>query len=332
MRLLRGEPLDRIIRETAVPIPRLEEWRAQALAGMEQALQARETSALAQQKLDEANRRIGELSMENELLPRVDAIGGGAAGVYVNNEVRVASLFRGVAPADFDRDVRRMFFTLRERWGGVPFEIANDGEVAALAASMALGANGVLGLSMGTSLAGGYVTPAGGITGWLNELAFAPVDRDADAPRDEWSGDAGCGVQYFSLQAVARLAGKAGMVFEPEMTEAERLREVHRALAAGDARARAVFENVGVCFGYALAHYAEYYAFDHVLVLGGVMVGEGGAVIVERARAVLDAEFPGLASRLAIHTSDEKGKRHAQAVAAASLPSLVSSAPISFQP
>ena len=68
LRLLRGEPLDKISRETAVPIPRLEEWRSQALAGMEQALQARETSDPAQGKLDEANRRIGELSMENELL------------------------------------------------------------------------------------------------------------------------------------------------------------------------------------------------------------------------------------------------------------------------
>lgn len=68
LRLLRGEPLDKISREAAVPIPRLEEWRAQALAGMEQALQAREPADPAQQKLDEANRRIGELSMENELL------------------------------------------------------------------------------------------------------------------------------------------------------------------------------------------------------------------------------------------------------------------------
>ena len=35
-------------------------------------------------------------------LPRVDAIGGSAAGVYVNNEVRVASLFRGVSEVDFE--------------------------------------------------------------------------------------------------------------------------------------------------------------------------------------------------------------------------------------
>ena len=39
-------------------------------------------------------------------LPRVDAIGGSAAGVYVNNEARVGSLFRGVAEPDFDRHIR----------------------------------------------------------------------------------------------------------------------------------------------------------------------------------------------------------------------------------
>jgi len=68
LRLLRGEALDTISRQTALPVPRLEEWRAQALAGMEQALQLREAGDPTQERLDEANRRIGELSMENELL------------------------------------------------------------------------------------------------------------------------------------------------------------------------------------------------------------------------------------------------------------------------
>lgn len=68
LRLLRGEPLDKLSRETAVPIPRLEEWRAQALAGIEQALQARETADPAQHKLDEANRRIGELRARQKII------------------------------------------------------------------------------------------------------------------------------------------------------------------------------------------------------------------------------------------------------------------------
>jgi len=41
LRMLRGESLDALSRQTAVPVPRLEEWRAQALGGLEQALQIR---------------------------------------------------------------------------------------------------------------------------------------------------------------------------------------------------------------------------------------------------------------------------------------------------
>ena len=68
LRLLRGEALDALSRQTAVPVPRLEDWRQQALVGVEQALQIRVHDDPTQLRLDEANRRIGELSMEVELL------------------------------------------------------------------------------------------------------------------------------------------------------------------------------------------------------------------------------------------------------------------------
>jgi len=255
-------------------------------------------------------------------LPRVDAIGGSAAGVYVNNEVRAASLFRGVVADDFERHIRRMFFTLQSRWGGVPFEVVNDGEVTALAGAMSMNDDAVLGVSMGTSQAGGYVTPAGNITPWLNELAFAPVDYRPDAPRDEWSGDVGCGVQYFSQQGVGRLARKAGFDFPATLPLPEQLIAVQQALAAGDARARAIYETIGVCFGYAIAHYADFYEVRNLLVLGRVTSGEGGEIILDRAGAVLRAEFPALAGSIRLRTPDERDKRHGQATAAASLPAL----------
>jgi predicted NBD/HSP70 family sugar kinase len=253
-------------------------------------------------------------------LPRVDAIGGSAAGVYVNNEVRAASLFRGV-PADlFEKHIRRMFFTLQDRWGGVPFEVANDGEVTALAGSMSMNDNAVLGVSMGTSLAGGYVTPTGNITTWLNELAFAPIDYRPDAPRDEWSGDIGCGVQYFSQQGVGRLAARAGFTFPDKTPLPEQLIAVQNALKAGDVRARAIYDSIGVCFGFAIAHYADFYDVRNLLVLGRVVSGEGGEIILARATAVLKDEFPALAEKIRLRTPDEKSKRHGQATAAASLP------------
>ena len=255
-------------------------------------------------------------------LPRVDAIGGSAAGVYVNNEVRAGSLFRGVPQDAFDKRIRRIFSDLQREWGGVPFEVANDGEVTALAASMSFGENRVLGISMGTSVAAGYVTASGAITPWLNELAFAPVDYRDDAPADEWSGDRGCAVQYFCQQGVARLAPLAGLTFPKEMKFAEQLVEVQHLMRAGDERARRIYETIGICFGYAIAHYAEFYDIGTLLILGRVTSGEGGNLLLAKAGEVLRVEFPELAERIKLRTPDEKDKRHGQAVAAASLPAL----------
>ncbi len=254
-------------------------------------------------------------------LPRVDAIGGSSAGVYVNNRVKVASLFRAV-PADlFASRVRDLFLELQRRWNGIPFDVVNDGEVTALAGSMSLGVDGMLGIAMGSSEAVGYVTRDGSITSWLNELAFAPVDYQPGAPIDEWSGDSGCGAQYFSQQAVGRLIAPAGFTeIDAALTLPEKLKAVQQRMAAGDERAAAIYRTIGVYLGYAVAHYADFYAMDHILVLGRVTSGAGGGLILDQARRVLATEFPELAGRLQFHIPNEKDKRHGQAVAAASLP------------
>ncbi|HJM65185.1 MAG: transcriptional regulator [Roseibacillus sp.] len=255
-------------------------------------------------------------------LPRVDAIGGSAAGDYINNEVRVASLFRGIKdPAVFETEVRPIFRKLQEEWEGIPFEVINDGEVTALAGSLSMNVNAVLGISMGTSLAAGYCTPGGRITPWINELAFAPIDYRDDAPKDEWSGDIGCGVQYFSQQGIARLAPSAGFAFG-EMAFPEQLAEVQKAMTRGHDGARRIYETIGVCFGYTIAHYAEFYEIENLLILGRVTSGAGGELILEKADEVLQDEFPELGEQITMATPDEQMKRHGQAVAAASLPTL----------
>jgi len=256
-----------------------------------------------------------------EHLPRVDAIGGSAAGVYVNNQVRVASLFRGVSEADFDARVRDLFLRLKEEWD-VPFEVVNDGEVTALAGSMSIGDGALLGISMGTSLAAGYCDSDGRITPWLNELAFAPVDYRGDAPVDEWSGDRGCGVQYFSQQGVARLAKRAGIRFPEDTLFAEQLVAVQEEMDEGAERAARVFTAVGTAFGHALARYTDFYDLRHVLILGRVTSGRGGDLILDTAREVLKNEYPELGESISLSMPDEHLKRHGQAVAAASLPAL----------
>lgn len=254
-------------------------------------------------------------------MQRVDAIGGSSAGVYINNRPRVASLFRGIPKDLFDAKTTRLFLDLKEAWNGIPFIVVNDGEVTALAGSMSLNDNAVLGMALGSSEAGGYVTPTGEITTWLDELAFVPVDYDPEAPVDEWSGDPGVGAQYFSQQAVFRLAPRAGIQLDEKLGPAERLKAVQAMLSEGDERARKIFEAIGIYVGYGVAHYADFYELRHVLILGRVTSGEGGSIVLNKAQEVLKVEFPELAEKLRLHLPDESTRRVGQAVAAASLPS-----------
>ena len=251
-------------------------------------------------------------------LPRVDAIGGSAAGVYVDNQPRLASLFRGIPEKDFPTKVRPIFQELAKEFPGVPFTVINDGEVTALAGALSMKRNALLGLAMGTSEAVGYVTPSGNLTDYLNELAFAPVDyRENDAPCDEWSQDKGVGANYLSQQAVGRLAPVAGFEFESGMPLPEQLKKVQAAMAAGDERAVKVYRSVGVYLGYAAAHYADFYEMENLLLLGRVSSGEGGSIIIEEAKRVLTTAFPELSIDFLL--PDETFKRHGQAVIAATL-------------
>lgn len=253
-------------------------------------------------------------------LPRVDAIGVSSAGVYVNNEPRIASLFRGIPRDRFEADIVPLYHQIQAEYGNIPVVVANDGAVSALAGSMSLNTNRVLGVAFGSSLATGYVDAAGNITTWLDELAFVPIDVNPLAPADEWSGDRGCGVQYLSQQAVNRLLPAAGIEFPREMGVPERLEHVQALHKAGDPRTLPLYQTIGVYFGYALAHYANYYDIGTVLVMGRVTTGQGGEVILDFARQVLAQDFPHL--NMDIRLPDEASRRVGQAAAAASLPAI----------
>jgi len=253
-------------------------------------------------------------------LPRVDAIGGSSAGIIVDNKIMAASLFRAVPNGKFD-DAKNIFLRLRREWN-VPLEVLNDGDVTALAGAMSLKANAMLGVAMGSSEAGGYLDPQGSMTGWLSELAFAPVDYNLNAAADEWSGDLGVGSLYFSQQAVGKLLPAARIELPAEVGLPEKLKEVQKLMAAGDARAAKIYETIGVYLGYTIPHYADFYDFQHLLILGRVTTGQGGELVLEKAHEVLKTEFPEVAAKIAVHVPDEKMRRVGQAVAAASLPAL----------
>ena len=256
-------------------------------------------------------------------MPRVDAIGISSAGVYVDNKIMAASLFLKVPEADFARRVKTMYLDVaREIGEHIPVEVANDGDVTALAGAMDLEDTKVLGIAMGTSEAGGYVDGQGNITGWLNELAFAPVDANELAMVDEWSGDHGCGVKYFSQDAVIKLAPAAGIALDAALSPAEKLKVVQELMERKDPRAAGIYGTIGVYFGYAIAYYARFYDIKHVLVMGRVTSGEGGVLLLDRAQEVLDTEFPELAARIRLRIPDEASRRVGQSIAAASLPAL----------
>jgi predicted NBD/HSP70 family sugar kinase len=253
-------------------------------------------------------------------MPRVDAIGGSSAGVLIDSQPRVASLFRGI-PVDRFHEVRSLFQRISDELG-VPLVVLNDGQVTALAGSMSLEDGGVLGIAMGSSQAGGYVTPSGTLPDWLDELSFCPIDYHPRAPREEWSGDRGCGALCFSQQCVFRLVSKVGISLPAHVPNAEKLEHVQRKLEMGHDGAIRIWQTMGIYLGYAIAHYASFYELRHVLILGRCTSGQGGPLILAGAEQVLQAEFPELASQIQIQLPDERTRRVGQAIAAASLPAI----------
>ena len=251
-------------------------------------------------------------------LPKVDAIGGSSAGIIVNNEIRVASILRAVAKKDFPK-AAVVFKRVAKEWG-VPLSVMNDGDVTALAAALSLGVKGVLGIAMGSSQAAGFMDKKGRILGWLNELAFVPVDYNPKAAADEWSKDTGVGALYFSQQAVNKLLPAAGIKLPASMGLPEQLKEVQALMAKDDPRAVKIYETIGVYLGYAIAQYTEFYDYQHMLILGRVTTGKGGDIVLAKAKEVLASEFPEVAKQVKLHVPDEKSRRVGQAVAAASLP------------
>ncbi len=256
-------------------------------------------------------------------MPRVDAVGVSSAGVYINNRTMNASLFLKVPKDLFDAKVKDIYIrAITDTFGDVPYEVVNDGDVSALAGMMSLGEPNVLGIAMGTSEAVGFVDSEGRITGWLNELAFVPVDAAPDAMRDEWSSDIGCGVKYFSQDGVIKLAPRAGIELDESLSPAEKLKVVQKLMEEDSPAAAKVYDSIGTYLGHTLAYYYRLYGMKHVLLLGRVMSGKGGDRVLAECLRVLKDEYPDIADKFIPALPDEKFRRVGQSAAAASLPAL----------
>ncbi len=254
-------------------------------------------------------------------MPRVDAIGVSSAGTFVGNSPMVASLFIKVPRSRRD-EVKSIYDRAAAEIGDVPIVVANDGDVTALAGAMSTGEGSILGIAMGTSEAVGYVDADQNVLGWINELAFAPVDLSPCALQDEWSGDLGVGCKYFSQDCVIKLAPKAGIELDAELSPAEKLKVVQGLAQDGHEGALDIFRSIGVYLAHTLVLYASFYEIKTLLVLGRVTSGVGGDLIVSECNRVLAEEHPRLAAQIDVTLPDEKMRRVGQSVAAASLPEL----------
>lgn len=257
-------------------------------------------------------------------MPTVDTIGVSSAGVYVDNKIMVASLFIKVDKKQHGDYVKNMYINIAKEMSDIygkeiPLEVANDGDVTALAGAIDLDDNGVLGIAMGTSEAVGYINMNGGINGWLSELAFAPVDFNEGAMQDEWSGDFGVGCKYFSQDAVIKLAEAGGHKFADGLTPAQKLKEVQKMMDEGNPLAAQIYEDIGIYLAHTIPFYAKFYDIKHMLLLGRVMGGKGGDIILATCKKVLAEEYPQFAG-LDIGLPDETNRRVGQSIAAASLP------------
>lgn len=263
---------------------------------------------------------VSALKSAAEHMPRVDAVGVSSAGIYINNRTMKASLFLSVPRDKFDAEVKDIYIrAVRDTFGDIPYAVVNDGDVTALAGAMSLEDTNILGIAMGTSQAGGFVDENGCITGWLNELAFVPVDAGPEAMEDEWSRDIGCGVKYFSQDAVIKLAAPAGIELEDSLSPADKLKCVQALVEEGDKRAEAVYHDIGIYLAHSLVYYNSLYSFRNVMLLGRVMSGRGGDILLRTCEEVLADEYPQIYAGIKIALPDEKFRRVGQSAAAASL-------------
>ena len=266
---------------------------------------------------------VSALKAAAEHMPRVDAVGVSSAGIYINDRTMSASLFLKVPEELYEKKVKDIYIrAITDTFGNVPFNVFNDGDVTALAGAISLEDTNILGIAMGTSEAGGYVDENGCVTGWLNELAFIPVDANPGAMQDEWSLDIGCGVKYFSQDGVIKLAPRAGIELDAALSPAEKLKVVQGLMNDGDERAAAVYRSIGVYLAHSLVQYHSMYGFRHVLLLGRVMSGKGGDLIIAECERVLKDEYSELADKIHLALPDEKFRRVGQSAAAASLPEI----------
>ncbi len=259
---------------------------------------------------------LDSLTRAKKHLPHVDGIGISTAGIVENNELLLGALYAKVPEEKKQKEARHVFVNLmKEHFPSIPFQVQNDGDVSALGASALYHKNKVLGLSLGTSLAGGYVKDSS-LNGWINELSKVPIDVSKKARKHCVLGMEGAASEYLSQKGIVFLLEKNGLSLEGDLPH--KLLQIQKLAEEGDPLVLKGYHDMGAYLGSAIRYFSLFYDIESVFLLGRVMSGKGGKILLETALENLREKK----IRIDIFSASEAFKRLGQAYIAASLPDI----------
>lgn len=246
-------------------------------------------------------------------LPRVDAVGVSTSGVVEEEELIYPSLFTLCSDKDKKEGIRVLLKELsHELFPNANFSLINDGDASALGASFLYDKDSVLGLSLGTSLAGGYVKD-GFLYPYLNELSKVPVNFGSFAKNHYQLGIKGSASEYLSQKGIIALAEDRGI--ELKGTLPEKLLMVQVLAEQGNNEVLQAYRTFGKRLGSCVLYFSLFLDFSSVFLLGRVLSGKGGETLLKSANEYLASK----GNNLILFSADERFKRLGQAYVAACL-------------
>lgn len=251
----------------------------------------------------EAERRLGG----------VDAVGISTSGVVAGDKLIYPSLFLSC-----DEKQKRYCITtiykdiVASLFPDSSFFLLNDGDASALLSSYLYGADDVLGLSLGTSLASGYIKE-GALCPYLNELSKAPIDFSESAKSHYSLGIRGSASEVLGQKGIVSLTQAKDLFFAGNLPE--KLAQIQDRCKKGEEKAIACFEELGEMLGSAILYWSLFLPFSSVAVFGRVSDGNGGEIM--RASALKEITKNG--KRIDFIKVDERFKRLGQSYLAALL-------------
>ncbi len=246
-------------------------------------------------------------------LERVDAVGVSTSGIVADELVIYPSLFASCSEKDKKEGVRVLLKDLCcKLFPDASFALINDGDASALGASFLYEKDSVLGLALGTSLAGGYVKD-GFLYPYLNELSKVSVNFSPSGKRHYRLGILGSSSEYLSQKGIVSLVEDRGVKLVGSLPE--KLLAIQKLAEDENKAVLQCYQELGRRLGSSVLYFSLFLDFSSVFLLGRVLSGKGGEALVESAKDYLASKGSGLV----LFSADERFKRLGQAYVAACL-------------